>query len=304
MTNVLAEQLAVLGVLMFIGWIYAKKGSLNRQVSKGLSDILIDIATPAIILASYMVDYDPNMSKLMGKSFFYSVIILMAAIFVSRIATHKVAPAQRKILQFGLVFSNSGYMGLPLIKFVFGDAFVIYASIYMIAANALTWTYGDGLMSGKPMEDKKELLKKVLQNPALIAVFIGLIIFFGKIPLPKLILQPIHLLSGLSAPLSMFVLGQKCAEIKWNNLLQDRTLHYGLLLRLFLMPLSTIVLLKLLQIPEDIAPLLFLMQALPNAVVTVILAERYELDEDFASKLTILSHMMCLFTIPLLARLL
>lgn len=304
MTNILAEQLAVLGVLMFIGWVFSKRGILNKEVSKGLSDILIDIATPAMILASYAVKYDPNMSKSMGKTFFYSVIILMMAIFVSRAAVHRVAPEQRKILQFGLVFSNSGYMGLPLIQFVFGDMAVIFASIYLIANNALTWTYGDGLMSGRPMKNKTELLKKMFRNPALISVCIGLILFFGKIPMPKLVLQPIRLLASLSAPLSMLVLGQKCAEIEWKNLHRDRVLHYGLLLRLLIMPLSTILILKLLKVPKEIGEVLFIMQALPSAILTVMLSERYELDADFASKLTILSHILCLCTIPLMARLL
>lgn len=304
MTNILAEQLAVLGILMFIGWAFSKRGILNRNVSKGLIDILIDIATPAMILSSYSVQFDPNLSKSMGKTFFYSVTILVAAIFVSRLTVCRVAPEPRKILQFGLIFSNSGYMGLPLIRFVFGDASVIYASIYMIAINALTWTYGDALMSGRPMTDKKAVLKKMFQNPALVSVCLGLILFFGKIPIPKLGLQPIRLLADLSAPLSMLVLGQKCAEIEWKGIHRDRTLLYGLFLRLIVMPLSTIVLLKLLQVPKEIAPILFLMQALPSAILTVMLAERYELDSRFASKLTILSHILCLGTIPLLANLL
>lgn len=70
MTTILAEQLAVLGILMFIGWAFAKRGVLNREVSKGLSNILIDIATPAMILLSYSVPFDPNLSKSMGKTFF------------------------------------------------------------------------------------------------------------------------------------------------------------------------------------------------------------------------------------------
>lgn len=228
----------------------------------------------------------------------------MAAIFVSRLAVCRVAPIPKRILQFGLVFSNSGYMGLPLIRFVFGDATVIYASVYMIAINALTWTYGDSLMSGRPMTDRKAAIRKMFQNPALISIFIGLVLFFGKIPIPKLGLLPIRLLAELSAPLSMLVLGQKCVEIEWKGIHRDRTLLYGLFLRLFVMPLSTIVLLKLLPVPKEIAPILFLMQALPSAILTVMLAERYGLDSSFASKLTILSHILCLGTIPLLANLL
>ena len=111
---------------------------------------------------------------------------------------------KRRVLQFFSVFSNCGFIGFPIVNMVFGLEGVIYASIFNLFFTIFLWTYGVILYSDS--KEKKDI-KRILLNPSMIAVYIGLPILIFNINIPQIILYPTNMVGSMTTPISMIVIG-------------------------------------------------------------------------------------------------
>lgn len=303
MIEILSNQLIIFAIIMFIGLIAAKSNILSDNSSKETSNIILNIANPALILSSYNVEATEDIINNLLLTAFYSTIVIAVGIVFAIVFTSRLEGDRKKVLRFAAVIGNSGYMGFPLVAAVFGSTGLLYASIFAITYNIATWTFGDMVMSGVKMEDKKSVVKKLVTNPSLIAVFVGLFLFLIGVKFPHVVSEPLRLLGGLTGPLSMLLLGEKMSKIDFKKALKDRDIYYGIFLRLILIPIVSLVILKVLKAPIDILNVIFVTMAMPSAIMTVLLSDKYNRDVEFASQLTVITHAVCIITIPLLFRL-
>ncbi|NLM05834.1 MAG: AEC family transporter [Tissierellia bacterium] len=303
MIEILSNQLIIFAIIMFFGLIATKKNMISDDTSKEMSNVILNIANPALILSSYNVEATDDIINNLILTGFYSTIVIIIGIIFAVVFTSKLEGDRKKVLRFAAVIGNSGYMGFPLVAAVFGSTGLLYASIFAITYNIATWTFGDMVMSGLKMEDKKSLVKKLVSNPSLIAVFIGLVLFLLGVKFPYVVSEPLRLLGSLTGPLSMLLLGEKMSKIDFKKALKDKHIYYGIFLRLILIPIVTLFILKVFKAPVDILNVIFVVMAMPAAIMTVILSDKYNRDVEFSSQLTVITHAICIVTIPLLFRL-
>jgi predicted permease len=291
------QQVIVLAILMGVGYMATKKNIINEEVVKGMSGILTNIALPALILSSFQFTYSKDTIKGVVTVFIYSLIIHILMILLSKIFFRKYKKEENAVLSFGTVFPNSGFMGLPLILELFGQEGMLYASIFMIPYHTLLWTYGEGLFTDKKKESP---LKKLLSTPSLIAIILGTVIFVFKINIPYIVSKPLSMFSALTSPLSMFILGQKITKLNLKEIIGDRDIYYGCFIKLIIVPILTFIFLKMISSPSILTGIIVTMQALPTAILLVVLSQQHNVGADFASKFTIVSHIISIITIPLI----
>jgi predicted permease len=291
------QQVIVLAILMGVGYMATKKNIINEEVVKGMSGILTNIALPALILSSFQFTYSKDTIKGVVTVFIYSLIIHILMILLSKIFFRKYKKEENAVLSFGTVFPNSGFMGLPLILELFGQEGMLYASIFMIPYHTLLWTYGEGLFTDKKKESP---LKKLLSTPSLIAIILGTVIFVFKINIPYIVSKPLSMFSALTSPLSMFILGQKITKLNLKEIIGDRDIYYGCFIKLIIVPILTFIFLKMISSPSILTGIIVTMQALPTAILLVVLSQQHNVGTDFASKFTIVSHIISIITIPLI----
>lgn len=296
-TILVVQQVIVLAILMAVGYIATKKNIINEEVSRGMSGILTNIALPALILSSFQFTYSEDTIKGVITVFVYSLIIHFLTILLAKFFFRKYKKEENAVLSFGTVFPNSGFMGLPLILELFGQKKMLYASIFMIPYHTLLWTYGEGLFTGKK---KESLFKKLLSTPSLIAIGLGTIIFIFKINLPYIVSKPLSMFSALTSPLSMFILGQKITKLNLKEIIGDKDIYYGCFIKLIVAPILTFIFLKMISSPSILTGIIVTMQALPTAVLLVVLSQQHDVGADFGSKFTIVSHIISIITIPLI----
>ena len=134
----------------------------------------------------------------------FSAVIIAISILIAKITFHDKNKVDNSVYKFATIFSNCGFMSLPLQKAILGDDGWFYGSIFIAVFNIFLWTYGLVMMSG----DKKQLsLKKLALNPGIVGVVIALILFVSGIELPYIVAKPIEYLSDLNTPLPMLVVG-------------------------------------------------------------------------------------------------
>ena len=104
------------------------------------------LVNPILIIMVYQTDYDPILVKLF--SFVAAFISHILAILVSKLLFRDKEDPNNMINQFAAVYSNCGFIGIPLINSVLGSEGVFYLTAYMTVFNILTWTHGLSLMKG------------------------------------------------------------------------------------------------------------------------------------------------------------
>lgn len=298
---IVIEQVTVLAILMAIGYIGGITGILKDAENKAMTVILTNIALPALVISAFSLGYSKDTLNGIITVFILSFFGHVLAGVIGKFAYRKYPESRNVVLRFGNIFSNSGFMGIPFIYELFGEKALLYGSVYMIPFHMIIWTYGETMLS-RGKEGSK--IKKLVKNPSVISILVGMVIFILNIKLPIAINQPVSMLSSLTSPLAMLILGERISRLSLKEMIGDKDVYYGCFIKLIVTPIIILFILNLIDIDPLIKNVIVIMQSLPLAVLTVVLSQKHGADVDFASKITVVSHMLSIITIPLVALLL
>lgn len=323
--DVLVQKVLLIGALVIIGFIMRKCNKLNGSVAKGLGDTVIYIAQPAMIIYSFLeVDFNTRTlitaSVVLGFSLIFHLIYFLVAFNLYKNAPEK----QKTVLRFATIFTNAGFMGIPLISELISPEAAIYATFYVIGFNVYCWTLGSYLYTN----DKTYIsAKKMFLNPAIVPTYFGLAFYLigGLCTMPDFIkpiidnfLVPVmqndvlYLAKCSIMPLSMVMIGIRLAESNFKTMFKDKYLPLYIIVRLILIPLGIMAVMKLILtlgiIPSSViipaATVIVISSSTPAAAMANIFAERYDGDAIYASKIVSVSTLLSMFTMPLVAALL
>lgn len=293
----MANVQATLFVYMAVGYVARKSGLISKQLRTGISDLLIYVLLPCMVFDS--LNQDLSWQELKDGA-----VILAMAFFLSFLAWvtgwlcwHRYPPEKEKILRYGTLIANSGFAGLPVIQGAYGAEGLFLASIFIIANRVLMWTAGISLY-GKG--EKPDVVKKVLLNPGIIAVFLGLAWMLLSLPLPGFCDRAISAMGGCTAPISLIVVGAILADVDWHGVF-ELDVFLASAVRLILLPAMALGVMRLLAFPDLSTAVAVILTGMPIGSTTAILAEKYGADALFASKCVFLSTLLSLFTMPLLS---
>lgn len=289
--------------MILVGFYGNKKKIISSQMNKGLADILIQIALPFMIVTSFIFTYDKTIQTNVIKAFYYSFLGYILIISISYLLLFLIQGNKKTILHFANVFPNTGYIGFPILLSIYGPEGVIYGSIFNMFFVIFLWTYGIMLFKkDSKVETLGTEIKKVLFNPSIIAVLIGIGIMIFRIQLPHALLSAINRIGSITGPLSMMIIGGILAEAKILSYLKDCTIYYGLGTKLIMVPLFVYLVFSYLGGPSKVINSVILMSAMPASAMTSILAESFQKEADYAAVLVSLSTLLALVTIPLLLK--
>ena len=207
-------------------------------------------------------------------------------------------------MRFAMVYTNSGFLGIPLASAVFGSdsVIVIYIILLNIISNLFLFTVGVYMISG----DKSHIqIKKALVNPVLIAFILGIILnLTGVVSYVPELLTFSDYFKHIVTPISMTVLGIKMGTVRFRELFNRPAMYYTSLIRLVIFPALAVVLLWALGgvIPVDTDMLLGMLIgfACPTAAMATALAEKYDGDTENAVIYTLGTTVLSVITIPML----
>lgn len=303
--STITESVLSLLIIILVGVYSNRKGIITNDLNKGLTDILIKIALPFMIVSSFMFTYDDTIKTNVIKTFYYSLGAYAAMGAISYIMLLPVKGNKRTVLHFANIFVNTGYVGFPVLNSIFGAEGIIYGSIFNLFFVIFIWTYGIMLYKGKLEKGylKNEILS-LLFNPSIIAVIIGIIIMVFDIKIKGALLQSIKSIGSITGPLSMLIIGVILSNVKIKQHLKDWTVYYGIIIKLLFIPVVIYLMSLLTGDSSKAAYSVIIMTAMPASAMTSILAEVYDKENEFAAIIVSATTLISLITVPVLVNLL
>lgn len=295
--SVIVNGIISLFLIILVGVYAAKKRIITKEINKGLTNILLKITLPCLVVSSFIFDLSDELKDNIIRCFIYSPLVLIISIVISYILLIPIKGEKKIIIQFANVFSNCGFIGFPIVFSIYGNEGVIYASIFNLFFTAFLWTYGVILFNGKM---KREDIKKVLLNPAIVAVFIGLIIMIFGFDIPSVLSSTLDLVGNMTSPLSMIIVGVILGNAKIISYLKDKTIYYSAFLKLIIMPCILILISRLLKDTSLVIKTLIIVTAMPAAAMTSILAESFDKESEYSAVIVFITTLFSVITFPIL----
>ncbi|MBQ9767140.1 MAG: AEC family transporter [Lachnospiraceae bacterium] len=301
LAGILANQVIVMFLLLATGMILYKIGMITDEGNRQMAGVVLYVVAPLLILDTFSMEYDAELTKNMLLGFLLSAVSIVLAIIISNVLRIKGKKESFPTERFTVIFTNCGFMGIPLAEAVFGDIGVIYCTTYITMFNLFIWTYGMALMKGKSAEKKTfaERLKPFL-TPTMVCIALGLLVYFLRIPMPAQLKSAIGYISSMNTPLAMLVSGIYIAQGDLFGALKKGRVYAVSAVKCLLVPLLMVFVLAFLPFDEELKTTILILSACPSGANGMLFANRFGGDAKTASNVFTVTTIACIACIPLM----
>lgn len=288
---------SVLFIYLAVGYYCRKANIFTDETRSKLTDFAVMITLPCMIFKSFDMEFSMDSLVQGGMVLLIAAVMAVVALILGKFLYNGFEHREKCILQYGTLVTNSGFAGLPIVSGAFGDEGLFLGSLFIIPTRILMWSAGLSLFTTGG--SRWERAKKVLTNPAIIAVFIGLIWMIFQLPLPGFIDTAVDKLGDCTSPLAMALVGAILADVSLRGVWEPKA-FYLVLVRQILLPAICLIVLKYLQMDPLTIGVSVTLSGMPIGSTTAILAQKYGADAQFASKCVFISTVTSLITVPVL----
>ena len=317
------QPMLTLFTFIALGFLLFKVKIIPENGSKVLAKILTFAVCPALSFTS-MAKYFTfdNLFKhfvnLILGSFAVGIALIITLCLVGLFVKDKQSYA-RGIYKYALTFGNMGYVGDPIVIALFGLEGLAFYKIATLPFLILIYTWGITILV--PNGGQKQSFVKNILNVPTVGLFVGMIA--GITGLGNLIFNTQGLkfladgLTGLGncmGPLAMLLAGVTVARFDIKKMLTNKKVYFASALRLVFIPalvisimfgiITTTNIIFSISIDYSFLFLVFFAVATPLGMNTIVFPEAYGGDPSTGAGMTMISHTLCVITIPLMYALL
>ena len=320
MYSLLFISVVTLFCYMVPSFILRKTNLVGENFAKILSVITLYVAQVAMLIHGFILEFDRDVFLGLCKTFVLAFLCHIIFYIIAKQMFKKSPDNLRRVLQFGIVFANAGYMGIPVINDILGPEYTIYVTVYIIWFNVFGFSLGRLIYT----DDKKYIsVKEIFLNPAVIPIVIGLLIYVTGLggtllscvggngfinQAVTIFYNVLTVLKNMVAPVSMMVIGARLADTSFKGLWRDKNVYIFSIMRLLLFPLIIFIILRALFafniIDKTVMTIVLVLASTPAAALTTMFAELYNGDSAYAGKLVALTTLLSVITMPLVSLLL
>lgn len=321
--------MAILAVVVVCGFIARKKRLMNDTFDTMLSQLVMSVTLPALILDSVLsstkLPSAHDIGLTLGYAALYFLLIGSVSFLITRVVYRGVPSVTRGAHEFMMIYGNTGFLGYAVLAAVLDPSAVLYAAIFNIVFNITVFSYGVMLVSGdKPdarqagqrdgssepaesaskkhsWQDHVRALGRTLTKPALIASYIAVVLALCGITDSGPISQTCDLLGGMTVPAAMLVIGSSIAKMPIKEMLFDKWSYLTAAIRLIVAPLLVFGVFRLFTHDAFILAIMVMLAAMPVASNGTMLCLAYRGDTRAVARGTFLTTIFSMVTLPLIA---
>lgn len=289
------EKILEMFVILLMGVVIRKCGMIDEASNKRFSGILLNLVSPCVILMSYQIDFDAMLLERLLWTAGLSAISFVLSIFLADLCVRKNGNPDFGVERMAVIYSNCGFMGLPLIEGLLGSEGVFFMTAYITVFNLFVWSHGVMMMSGRASSFAKTM--KSLIQPSMVAIFFSLILFVAGIRLPAVVANPLSMIGKMNTPLAMLIAGANLADSDLLASLKRPRIYWLSALKLLIVPAITLVELMLLHPDRTVALTVLIAAACPAGTMGTLFAIQYHKNGHYASELFAITTVLSLLTV-------
>lgn len=330
--TIIIQQMLVLAAMMAVGYCLREKAWLHKDTYQILSRIVVNIFNPLLIIDGVINRELTEEASHVGATvvfvcIYFAVLFAAGLLFVPLLAKDR---EERKLYKLMLMFSNVGFMGIPVVTGIYGKGATIYVIFYMLGYNVLLYSYGlhvlrQGTARGaahktgqRAVEDIvqntaageeriqparktpvcKELLKNIC-NSGVLASLLAIVLFAVKPPLPAFVKGFCSYMGGATIPLSMILIGFSLADTKWKQIFGNVRLLLFIVVKMLAIPIAAALLLHLCPVDAMTKGIFVLQLAMPVGSILALMAADNGLEGKTCTDGIVLSTLLSVATIPI-----
>lgn len=314
----------VLMVLIYAlpGFILVKTKLASASHLKTISTILVYVFSPCMILSAFQgvsvtKKLTINILLFLGISTFIQVLMIVLYFIVFRLIKkirgkkydeegNEIPMKERRLGIVAVALGNVGFFGLPIINALLPDysEAKIYSTIFCLTMNFIVFTLGAYAATG----DKKYMsVKQAILNPTTISAIFAAILYAFDIKISNLfgsfgpiLNDGVILLGKMTTPVCMLILGMRLGAIDLKHLFTDWTVYLFSFIKMIIFPLLSYLLVYFIPgLDYGFKASILILCAAPMASMILNIAEMLGSEQEYASKLVLISTLLSIITIPL-----
>ena len=293
---IIVNQILKMLLLLLLGCLCFRMKLVDEAGSKVLANLLLMVVNPMLAIVSLQTEYSAHLAQGLLVAYLLAFLTHLVAAILSTVLIRTTGNPDCGIDRFASMYSNCGFIGIPLVQSILGNEGVLYLTAYMTVFNFFSWTHGVMIMTGTV--SLKEL-KKGLLSPMIFASILGVVFFFGRIHIPDLLLDSMNYVAGMNTPLAMLIAGISVAQTDLLSMLRNRKLYLISASKLLIMPALLLLVLTLIPVDPMVSCTMLVAAACPVAATGTAFALRFHKNALYASELYAFTTIASLVTIPL-----
>ena len=296
-------SLVMIFLLIIPGIIFRKKDIISAAQSDGISSLAVNITWPCLVVDAMQMDFSAAVLKDSGYMMAAAMVVfaMMAVVTLVLSKLLRLDNSKRYITAFMLLFGNTGFIGIPVIRALYGTEAVFFAAILEMVNDVVIFTIGMMLIQ-MSAGAKLRFEPKLFLNPGLIGVIVGLLLFLLDIRLPEVIGGAVEMVGDATTPLTMFLIGYQLGGLKAKEILKDASIYVISFTKLLIVPVLALIVLRVAVGDFSLLEKVLIMSfAMPAGSVSVIFSQQYRGETAFATKTVLLSTLFSIVTIPVFA---
>ena len=296
-------SLVMIFLLIIPGIIFRKKDIISAAQSDGISSLAVNITWPCLVVDAMQMDFSAAVLKDSGYMMAAAMVVFAMTAVVTLVLSKllRLDNSKRYITAFMLLFGNTGFIGIPVIRALYGTEAVFFAAILEMVNDVVIFTIGMMLIQ-MSAGAKLRFEPKLFLNPGLIGVIVGLLLFLLDIRLPEVIGGAVEMVGDATTPLTMFLIGYQLGGLKAKEILKDASIYVISFTKLLIVPVLALIVLRVAVGDFSLVEKVLIMSfAMPAGSVSVIFSQQYRGETAFATKTVLLSTLFSIVTIPVFA---
>lgn len=291
------KKITEMFLVMMIGVAAFRCEIVDGAANKRMSGLTLNVIAPVTMFLSYQIEFQPERLRGLAVTLMLSLLsYLWTILLVNRLIPMKRGREDAVAIErIAAIYSNSGFIGIPLIGGIFGEEGVFYLTAYITALNLMIWSHGLSLMCGTVQP--RAVLRNFIQ-PATIAIGLGILFFLLRIRVPEVAYNTLNMIAGMNTPMAMLVAGCNLAESNLREALKKQRVYRVVFLKLLLVPVVSAVLLSLIPVERIYRMTILAAIACPSGAMGTMFALQYNKDSNYASELFVISTLFSLVSIP------
>ena len=283
--------------LVFVGFISGKFDLLNQSDSKVFLKFIGLVIVPVLgikIIGNFryeFINWNLYFYYFLTQSIIYFLGFSIAKIIFKRHFSESI------IIGMTSSFSNHLFFVYPIALFEFGPKDIVPIET-IISVDFIT--VGLSICALELAGHKKinfgQIFLSQLKNPALIGLFLGLIIFFFQIHLPLSVNRLVNFICDAGTPCALIAMGVLLSY--QTDKTQIKLSIVITLLKILIFPLILLIILHLIDYDLNISRTTMMVAAAPIGAMGLVFASIYNVTTDAVVRSGIISYFLALLSIP------